>query len=174
MTNDSAVQFEGSSRIHMALPVHDLERSIAFYSTLFGQAPSKTRPGYAKFEVAEPRVNLSLNQVGGNTAPVHTMSHFGVQLKSMDSVRKVSERLTTAGIQTRVEESVTCCYAVQNKIWANDPDGNPWEVYVLLHDDALLHTSGHGTCCPKPAAAADLVSIDSLRPLGQLEKKSET
>lgn len=161
MNNDSAVQFEGSSRIHMALPVRDLERSIAFYSTLFGQGPSKTRPGYAKFEVAEPRVNLSLNQVDGNTAPVHAMSHFGVQLKSMDSVRKISERLKEAVIETRIEESVTCCYAVQNKVWANDPDGNPWEIYVLLHDDASIHTSDHGTCCPNPAAKADLVSLGS-------------
>lgn len=161
MNDESAAQFEGASRIHMALPVRDLERSIAFYSTLFGQGPSKTRPGYAKFEVAEPRVNLSLNQVAGNTAPAHSMSHFGVQLKSMAAVRAIAERLTGAGIETRIEDSVACCYAVQNKVWSNDPDGNAWEVYVLLDDDAAVHTSSDGTCCPKPGAETELVALGS-------------
>jgi hypothetical protein len=71
--------------------------------------------------------------------------------------RAVSAAVT---IQTRIEESVVCYYAVQNTVWSNDSDGNPWEVYVLVDDDVPVHTSGHGTCCPKPVAGADLVSLD--------------
>ena len=82
MKNESAVQFETDSRIHMGLAVRNLERSVAFYRTLFGQGPTKTRPGYAKFEVAEPPVNLALNEVGGATGPNNPVAHFGIQVKS--------------------------------------------------------------------------------------------
>ena len=114
MKNESAVQFEMNSRIHLAFAVTDLERSVALYRTLFGQGPSKTRPGYAKFEVAEPPVNLALNEVGGETGPNNPVAHFGIQVKSTAAVHEVASRLKEAGLEIRAEENVTCCYAVQN------------------------------------------------------------
>jgi catechol 2,3-dioxygenase-like lactoylglutathione lyase family enzyme len=84
--NESAVQFETDSRIHMGLAVQNLERSVAFYRTLFGQQPTKTRPRYAKFEVAEPPVNLALNEVGGATGPNNPVAHFGIQVKTSAAV----------------------------------------------------------------------------------------
>src|SRR5688572_21054151 len=122
MKNESAVQFETQSRIHMALAVKNLENSISFYRTLFGHEPTKTRPHYAKFEVAEPPVNLSLNEVGGQTGPNNAIGHFGIQVKSSEAVKQVGDRLVQAGLKTRIEENVTCCYAVQNKVWVTDPD----------------------------------------------------
>src|SRR4051812_19496444 len=115
MKNESAVQFETESRIHMGLAVGNLERSVAFYSTLFGQGPTKTRPRYAKFEVAEPPVNLALNEVGGMTGPNNPVGHFGIQVKSTEAVGQVAGRLRAAGLETAAEDNVTCCYAVQNK-----------------------------------------------------------
>lgn len=147
MKNESAVQFETDSRIHMGLAVKDLERSVAFYTTLFGQGPTKTRPHYAKFEVAEPPVNLALNEVGGLTGPNNPVAHFGIQVKSTEAVGHVTARLNQAGLETSVEENVTCCYAVQNKVWATDPDGNKWEVYVVLDNDSTQHQSTHNACC---------------------------
>jgi catechol 2,3-dioxygenase-like lactoylglutathione lyase family enzyme len=91
--NESAVQFSTESRIHMGLAVKDLEKSVAFYRTLFGQKPTKTRPHYAKFEVAEPPVNLSLNEVGGDTGPNNAVAHFGIQVKSTEAVKAVAERM---------------------------------------------------------------------------------
>src|SRR6185369_2030884 len=120
MKHESAVQFETNSRIHMGLAVRNLERSVAFYRTLFGQEPTKTRPGYAKFEVAEPPVNLTLNEVGGETGPNNPVAHFGIQVKTSAAVMEVADRLKVAGLETRAEENVTCCYAVQNKVWATD------------------------------------------------------
>lgn len=152
MKTESAVEFATKSRIHMGMAVHDLERSIAFYRTLFGQEPTKLRPGYAKFEVAEPPVNLALNQVGGETGPCHPVSHFGIQMKSTQEVQEVRDRLHQAGIETQLEEKVTCCYAVQNKVWATDPDGNKWEVYVVLDNDGAHHHSSQDACCPEQAA----------------------
>lgn len=147
MNNESAVQFETYSRIHMGLVVKDLERSVAFYRTLFGQEATKTRPCYAKFEVAEPPVNLSLNELGGDTGPNSLAAHFGIQVKSSEAVREVAERLSAAGVATDVEENVTCCYAVQNKVWATDPDGNKWEVYVVLDNDGAQHHSSADAYC---------------------------
>ncbi len=155
MSAESAVAFATASRIHMGLAVKDLAQSVAFYSTLFGQPPSKTRPHYAKFEVAEPPVNLSLNEVGGQTGPCNSVAHFGVQVKSTAAVQEAGQRLAAAGVATRVEEEVSCCYAVQNKIWATDPDGNPWEVYVLLDNNAASHASSQGECCGGKQEIAD-------------------
>ena len=147
MSSESAVQFATASRVHMGLAVSDLAKSVAFYTTLLGQPPSKTRPNYAKFEVAEPPLNLSLNEVGGQTGQSNPVAHFGIQVKSTAAVEEAGRRLAAAGIETRVEEQVSCCYAVQNKIWAVDPDGNPWEVYVVLDDNGATHASSQGNCC---------------------------
>jgi catechol 2,3-dioxygenase-like lactoylglutathione lyase family enzyme len=149
MINESAVQFATNSRIHMGLAVKDLERSVAFYRTLFGQEPTKTRPHYAKFEVAEPPVNLSLNEVRGETTPPNPVTHFGIQVKSTAEVKKITARMAQAGIETTVEDNVTCCYAVQNKVWAADPDGNKWEVYVVLDNGGAHHHSTANACCPE-------------------------
>ena len=84
--NDSAVQFETNSRVHVGLAVKDLGRSVEFYRTLLGQGPTKTRPGYAKFETADPPLNLALNQIGCATEPSNAVAHFGIQVKSTAAV----------------------------------------------------------------------------------------
>lgn len=157
MSHESAVQFDTASRIHMGLAVRDLERSAAFYRTLFGREPTKTRPHYAKFEIGEPPVNLALNEVGGQTGPNNPVAHFGIQVKSTEAVKQVAERLQKAGFATEVEENVTCCYAVQNKIWASDPDGNKWEVYVVLDNQGSRHHSSQTACCPQMGEVREAV-----------------
>lgn len=164
MKSESAVQFETESRIHLALGVKDLKESVAFYRTLFGQGPTKTRPGYAKFEVAEPPVNLALNQTGGETGPNNPVAHFGVQVKSAAAVGVMAGRLAAAGVETAAEDRVTCCYAVQNKVWAADPDGNKWEVYVVLDNDAQHHSSQGGCCADKPDCCEDRAACCTALP----------
>lgn len=159
MTNESAVQFETPSRIHMGLAVKSLERSVEFYRTLFGEGPTKARPRYAKFEVAEPPVNLSLNEVGGATGPNNPVAHFGIQVKSRAAVAQVAARLRAAGLDAAAEDDVTCCYAVQTKVWATDPDGNKWEVYVVLDNDAARHHPTQAACCADtPGCCEDKVA----------------
>jgi catechol 2,3-dioxygenase-like lactoylglutathione lyase family enzyme len=162
MKHESAVEFQTGSRIHMGLAVKNLEQSVAFYRTLFGQEPTKARPNYAKFEVAEPPVNLALNEVGGITGPNNVVAHFGIQVKTTAAVKQVADRLTAAGTEIAVEENVTCCYAVQNKVWATDPDGNKWEVYVVLDNDAAQHHSSKSTCCPELPAVMEAVQRGDL------------
>ena len=153
MSQTSAVSFNTPSRVHAGLPVRNLEGSVQFYRALFGQEPSKIRPGYAKFEVAEPAFNLSLNASVGETRPANPVSHFGIQVQSTDAVERMARRLTDAGVGVRVEESVTCCYAVQSKVWATDPDGNKWEVYVVLSDEGAHHESSAEACCGEDCCA---------------------
>lgn len=147
MNTNSTVQFETESRIHIGLAVKCLRKSITFYTSLFGQPPTKIRPRYAKFEVAEPLVNLSLNEVRGSTGQHHPVAHFGIQVKTSEAVKRIAAAMGESGLKTRIEENVTCCYAVQDKVWVSDPDGNNWEVYVVLDHDGQQHASNQTSCC---------------------------
>jgi hypothetical protein len=93
------------------------------------------RPGYARFEVEEPPMNLALRETDGPTGPLDDDVHFGVQVQDVAAVRREAERLARAGLATRTEDAVTCCHARQDKVWVTDPDGNRWETYVVLDDD---------------------------------------
>jgi predicted enzyme related to lactoylglutathione lyase len=120
-------------RPHLALTVTDVERSIPFYEALFGTAPEKVRPGYAKFSVADPALNFTLNE--GERESLGAFNHAGVQVASTDDVLAAKERLVKAGLAAFDEMDTTCCYARQDKIWVHDPDGTPWEVFAT-HEDS--------------------------------------
>lgn len=129
---DSMVDFPTRSRIHMNLIVKDLGRSLAFYRVLFGQEPTKVREGYAKFELKDPPVNLSLlEDARGGARP-----HFGIQVKSTQVIRKAMKRYVDAGFHVYDEGTTACCFAVQDKTWLVDPEGRQWEVYVVT-DNAV-------------------------------------
>lgn len=144
---ESAVEFVGEHRVHIGLGVRDLNRSIAFYRSLLETEPAKLRPRYAKFESTAPSLNLSLNETAGATAPVNAVAHFGIQVKSSAAVRAAARRLEAAGLRVEVEERTACCYAVQNKVWATDPDGNKWEVFVVLETESDQYNNAATSCC---------------------------
>ena len=154
MNGQSAVNFPGKSRVHIALAVRDLKRSRLFYETLLGASPTKERPAYIKFEPQDPSVNLTLNKVEGSRVIHKPVTHYGVQVHSTQAVQDAISRLSDAGLQTTVEENTTCCYAVQDKVWVSDPDGNQWEVFVVLEADANQRMGEGSTCC----------ATDSTRP----------
>lgn len=149
-------------KVHLALNVFDVQRSIEFYKRLLGVEPSKVRTGYAKFDVQNPPLNLTLNekQFGERGA----LSHLGIQVSSTDDVLAMREQWIAAGLLTRDEMQTSCCYALQDKAWVKDPDGNEWEVFVVLEDNLAETTpcecgvqpvigvtrepaSGAATCC---------------------------
>lgn len=147
MNNESAVDFPGNYRLHIALNVSDLEKSKEFYQLLLGESPSKERPRYAKFEPSDPSVNLTLNETDEPAAVEGGSAHFGIQVKSVAEVHAAIERFQAAGMETITEEATTCCYAVQDKVWAVDPDGRKWEVFVVLKADAKDEIYEQAGCC---------------------------
>jgi catechol 2,3-dioxygenase-like lactoylglutathione lyase family enzyme len=127
------------SRVQLAINVGDLDRAVDFYGKLFGVEPAKRRPGYANFAVADPPLKLVLIEGEGRGG---SLNHLGVEVFSTDEVASETSRLAGEGLATRTEEQVSCCYAVQNKVWVTDPDGASWEVYTVLADAPNL-----AACC---------------------------
>ena len=128
-------------KAHLALNVHNVERSIEFYKKLLGIDPGKVRTGYAKFDVQNPPLNLTLNESSFNERGA--LSHLGIQVGSTDDVLQMRRQWADAGLITRDEMQTNCCYATQDKTWVQDPDGNEWEAFVVLKDN--LESSN--LCC---------------------------
>lgn len=118
-----------ANTFHLSLDVPDLDGAVAFYEELFGQEPAKRKPGYAKFELADPPVALALQQ-----AARPALSHLGIRVDTTDEVEGASNRLKHSGLVTLYERDTSCCYARQDKVWVADPAGNRWEVYTVLGD----------------------------------------
>jgi len=124
-----------SVKMHLSLNVASVERSVAFYEAFFGKLPHKRRPGYANFDVETPPLKLALNErAPSEGVEAARLDHLGLQVATREQVDAARDRLTAAGLATFDEKDTTCCYALQDKIWVHDPDGNAWEVYVLLDD----------------------------------------
>jgi hypothetical protein len=158
------------SRVQLALNVTDLEAAIGFYSKLFATPPAKVRPGYANFAIADPPLKLVLIEGEGNGG---TLNHLGVEVGSTDEVTAAHHRLAADGLVTGVEDQVTCCYAVQDKVWVDGPDHEPWEVYTVLADAEMPAghlranepgTCGPGACCEATPAAQAAACCD--QPVG--------
>jgi catechol 2,3-dioxygenase-like lactoylglutathione lyase family enzyme len=134
-------------KAHLAINVRDVDESIAFYKKMLGIEPSKVRTGYAKFDVASPPLNFTLNQVPFSERGA--LSHLGIQVATTDDVVALKSRWEEHGLVPREEMNTTCCYAVQDKAWVSDPDGNEWEVFVVLEDNLSEEVQGAAdkTCC---------------------------
>jgi catechol 2,3-dioxygenase-like lactoylglutathione lyase family enzyme len=132
-------------KAHLALNVRNVEARIEFYRKLLGIEPSKVRTGYAKFNVDNPPLNLTLNQMPFENRGA--LSHLGIQVSSTEDVIKTRDRWNDAGLVTRDEMQTNCCYAVQDKSWVRDPDGNEWEVFVVLEDNLPEGTNAESFAC---------------------------
>jgi len=146
------------SRVQLALNVSDLDSAIEFYSKLFATEPTKVRPGYANFAIAEPALKLVLIEGAGEPG---TLNHMGVEVKGPELVGAAQTRLAAEGLATATEEGVACCYAVQDKVWVDSPDGTPWEIYTVLSDAEMPagalpagDPSGAACCAGGPELAA--------------------
>jgi catechol 2,3-dioxygenase-like lactoylglutathione lyase family enzyme len=135
-------------KAHVSLNVSNVDASVAFYEKLFEVSPTKRRPGYAKFDLSEPSLNLTMQEAPrtGTNA-----SHFGIQVARTEDVATAWTRFKEAGLKTLTEENTECCYALQDKVWVEDPDGNSWEVFVVKADAPILEKapSASGCCVPK-------------------------
>jgi catechol 2,3-dioxygenase-like lactoylglutathione lyase family enzyme len=138
------------SRLQLALNVSDLDDAIAFYSKLFSTPPAKVRPGYANFAVADPPLKLVLIEHADarDTGQAGALNHLGVEVEEPAQVAQASGRLSGEGLDTLEQQGTTCCYAVQDKVWVEDPDATPWEIYTVLADaPPESGLPGDGLCC---------------------------
>ena len=128
--SESGVQ---ALKAHLALNVRNVSNSIEFYRKMLGIEPVKVRTGYAKFDVQNPPLNLTLNE--NVFSERGALSHLGIQVTSTADVLSMREKWQSVGLTTREEMQTECCYARQDKAWVQDPDGNEWEVFVVLEDN---------------------------------------
>ncbi|SET72395.1 MULTISPECIES: ArsI/CadI family heavy metal resistance metalloenzyme [Marinobacter] len=147
-------------RFHVHLSVQDLDSNIRFYTTLFGQAPSRREDDYAKWMLDDPRINFAISTRGASSG----LDHFGFQMDDGDELARLRERARNADAAILDEGTTQCCYANSEKHWLMDPQGVPWEHFVTMGEirhfgsppvlaetvDKPTGTSGSGaekTCC---------------------------
>lgn len=114
-------------RLHVHVGVTDIDRSVSFYSTLFGTEPSVVKDDYAKWKLDDPAVNFAISR---RLAP--GLDHLGIQVDEAGDLAALAERLSTAGAAIAPQEAAECCYARSNKAWTVDPSGIAWETFHTL------------------------------------------
>ena len=133
-------------KTHISLNVGNVAESVNFYQKMLGVEPIKLRADYAKFDVANPPLNLTMNQItfekGGS------LSHLGLQVESTEEVLEMGKRWQESGLITLDEMKTDCCYALQDKTWVQDPDGNRWEVFVVLNNTSEKEVAASACCAP--------------------------
>ncbi|WP_437984407.1 ArsI/CadI family heavy metal resistance metalloenzyme [Sorangium sp. So ce117] len=152
---------------HVSLNISNIDASVAFYEKAFGVRAAKRRPGYAKFDLASPALNLTMQEAPRTGV---NASHFGIQVASTDDVLEAKRAFESAELKTFTEENTACCYAVQDKVWIEDPDGNSWEVFVVKGDADVMGSQpaksepakSEAACCA-PACCAPAKLGDAAR-----------
>ncbi len=157
-------------RVQLALNVKDLEKAVEFYSKAFGAAPNKRKPGYANFALDHPPLKLVLLE---NPDATERLNHLGVEVFRNEDVDAAIERLGAEGLPREVEIDATCCYAKQNKVWSQDPEGARWEWYRVLANSetfaepadaqhAPAESETAGACATRAGAACAGTAADSV------------
>ena len=136
------------SRVQLALNVSNLQEAIEFYSKMFNATPAKVREGYANFAIADPPLKLVLIETPRDAMVEYQhLNHLGVELETTAQVESSIERFEQLGLVDSVEKDTTCCYAVQDKVWMQSPDGAPWEYYTVLADAPAYYATTDQKCC---------------------------
>lgn len=130
-------------RFHVHLNVDALDSNVAFYSNLFGQAPSVLKNDYAKWMLDEPRVNFAISAHGRKAG----VDHLGIQVESEAELDKLGQRLRAADAIAKAEIGTTCCYANSDKYWAVDPQGTMWESFLTHGQAPKYYGDASGAQC---------------------------
>jgi len=149
-------------RMHLHVSVDDLNKSISFYNTLFGEKPTVVKPDYAKWMLEDPLVNFAISQRGAKVG----LDHVGIQVDSDDALSEMKARFDSAELGVLTQENTTCCYAKSDKHWVQDPSGIAWETYHTLDsaptfsasvlNDADSHAAS--ACCAPPMQQVQFLS----------------
>lgn len=134
------------SAVHISLNVSDLSKSVEFYKGFLGE-PKKLKADYAKFVSESPVIHLALQPGLFGAASSGALSHLGIRVESTEDVRRWRSDLKARGVVSDEERREACCYALQDKFWLTDPDGNRWEVYTVIEDLEAEASCGPDTAC---------------------------
>lgn len=143
-------------RLHVSVSTDDMEKSVAFYSTLFGAGPTMEREGYAKWMLDDPRVNFVVDQKAGKQG----VDHLGIQVEDEAELADVTARLDTAGEATMKQEATSCCYHVSDKTWSSDPQGVAWETF-LTHGEVTTYGTSRAEAGALPEEKAKAETPDA-------------
>jgi len=139
-------------KTHISLNVSNVEESVEFYKKMFGIEPFKLKTDYAKFDVANPPLNLTMNQM--KVVKGGSLSHLGLQVETTEEVLEMTKRWNESGLRTLEEIQTDCCYAMQDKTWVTDPDGNRWEVFVVFESTEGKDIAASMCCAPSLVGVA--------------------
>lgn len=147
-------------RFHVHVAVNDLATSIAFYSRLFGQGPSKEQPDYAKWMLEDPRLNFAISSRGH---PIG-VNHLGMQADSTQELAGIKALADDASGGTTLDQGeAACCYAKSEKHWTVDPQGLAWEHFFTMSDAVAF---GEDTATQTGACCIPLHSSEGAATLG--------
>jgi catechol 2,3-dioxygenase-like lactoylglutathione lyase family enzyme len=133
-------------RLHVHVAVSDLERSVRFYSTLFGTEPTVAKPDYAKWMLEDPRVNFAISSRSDSVG----IDHLGIQVEDPTELGEVYSHLKKAEGAVLEQGGTTCCYAKSVKSWIVDPQGISWETFLTVGESTV-----YGDSSPLPKGPAD-------------------
>jgi catechol 2,3-dioxygenase-like lactoylglutathione lyase family enzyme len=138
-------------RMHANLRVRNLDQSIAFYSALFGAAPTTRKPDYAKWALDQPHLNFSVSLASDR----HGIEHLGIEAETPDELATLRTRIDAAGGTVFNEGETTCCYANSDKTWVVDAHGVSWEAFHTHGPSKTNHgePTAEGACC-EPSCCA--------------------
>ena len=141
-------------RLHVSIAVRDLEKSVRFYSALFGIEPTILKTDYAKWMLADPRANISISSRDKHKG----IDHLGIQVDDDAELATLIQRLARAGQSVHEQKATTCCYAKSNKAWVHDPEGVAWETFYtfgesMTYSGQAADGSKSSTCCDTPKAS---------------------
>lgn len=133
-------------RFHIHVGVKDLNYSVQFYSTLFGQQPTKLKEDYAKWMLEDPKINFAISTRVNSEG----VDHLGIQVEEGTELTEITERLKKADLGVYGEGETTCCYAESNKAWVKDPSGIAWEAYQTMADAQVFSEKSKTNACCAP------------------------
>lgn len=151
-------------RMHVSLYVSNLAASVNFYSTFFGQPANKVKPGYAKYILDKPSLIISF--IENSDRVQSNFGHLGFQVETFEEMSNLLDKARAQGIVSKEEIGTSCCYAIQDKFWATDPDGVQWEVYYF-HEDAEFNDPHYASqdasaCRMPPVSPKEKISLSEL------------
>jgi lactoylglutathione lyase len=121
---------------HTMLPVSDLDRTIDFYTRLFGmdimrmreQPDQKLRVGYLGYGCEDDGPALELIQTGGAGEHARMPAWSGHVAIFVSDLRKLCETLKAEGVAITAEPKPVRPGSQDLVAWAQDPDGYALEL----------------------------------------------